>query len=283
MSYEEDEYDGFDDYKEIDRSRDLRGERSSHDRRDDRDDRSSSSEGRYRRREDDRDTKEERVDERRAYRRRRPPDTRRDKSTRGFDREKYEESVRNAIPYVPYAVVISEDMPEHFMDKLYTVIRDGNDARMTLRVPQENKEGPTYTSLLKKADYKERYAPWKGFNDTEDVDHKTTARAKTVYKKLVMTNAKDTGLTIAACKLNLIAGNSCQSPVAFLLIYTPDGATEISQISKETGFNAPYIRLARKLGIPVVNMANDGWDDRCYKIMGKYDLSPPEPSKYQRR
>lgn len=52
-----------------------------------------------------------------------------------------------------------------------------------------------------------------------------------------------------------ILGPECQTPVHFVVCYTPDGATQLSEFTPLSGGTRTAIRLAEIYGIPVWNLA----------------------------
>ena len=64
-----------------------------------------------------------------------------------------------------------------------------------------------------------------------------------------------------------IFGVDLQTPVDFVLCWTPDGAESHGQRSRKTGGTGQAISLASLRGIPVVNMRNEGWGQRVAAIL----------------
>lgn len=56
-----------------------------------------------------------------------------------------------------------------------------------------------------------------------------------------------------------VLGANLDSPVDFVLCWTPGGAT--------TGGTATAIKLARKHNIPVINMATEGWRETLESLL----------------
>lgn len=50
-----------------------------------------------------------------------------------------------------------------------------------------------------------------------------------------------------------------ETPVAFVLCWTKDGAMTESDVTKNTGGTGTAIKLAARMGIPVINMYHDDW------------------------
>jgi hypothetical protein len=63
-----------------------------------------------------------------------------------------------------------------------------------------------------------------------------------------------------------VLGVTLDSPVDFILCWTPDGAE--SKTSRRTGGTGQAIRLANSLDIPIINMKNEGWAERVKEILG---------------
>lgn len=52
-----------------------------------------------------------------------------------------------------------------------------------------------------------------------------------------------------------ILGPECDTPVSFVVCYTPDGATQLSEFTPKSGGTRTAIRLAEVHGIPIWNLA----------------------------
>jgi len=118
----------------------------------------------------------------------------------------------------------------------------------------------------------------------KDATDVTRGIAKEVHPRpdLIGQPKMATALDLHARNTNQIFGRDLQSPVDFVLAWTPDGA----ESEKETGYGRPgkpdtggtgqAIRLASMKGVPVINIAKPGWEARLQAILdGKEDKAAP--------
>lgn len=107
---------------------------------------------------------------------------------------------------------------------------------------------------------KEIYLPWAGFNGSAGVvPH--LARGEAIVEKLHPAWAR---LSQGAKKLHCrnafqVLGMNLNSPAAFVLCWTPDGAQSHAERTSKTGGTGMAISIASLRGIPVVNMARPDW------------------------
>lgn len=77
-----------------------------------------------------------------------------------------------------------------------------------------------------------------------------------------------------------IFGRKLDTPVDFVLVWTPDGVTTHKGRNQNTGGTGQAISLASLKGIPVINMAKDGWEAELEKVLNKPKTSStPTPKK----
>lgn len=104
---------------------------------------------------------------------------------------------------------------------------------------------------------KEIFVPWKGFNKSTStlfpdvMHHEKAATIHPVWDKLTPAVQK-----LHARNTMQILGKDLQSPVEFVLCWTPDGAENSSEVTKDTGGTGTAIRLASDSGILIYNLAN---------------------------
>lgn len=64
-----------------------------------------------------------------------------------------------------------------------------------------------------------------------------------------------------------VFGSDLNSPVDFVLVWTPDGVEHHDYRKRTTGGSGQAISLASLKGIPVINLANDNWKDKIKQII----------------
>jgi hypothetical protein len=73
---------------------------------------------------------------------------------------------------------------------------------------------------------------------------------------------------LMARNTNQVFGAGLDSPVDFVVCWTPDGAEHWSERTQATGGTGQAIEMASRKGIPVVNMARAGWRERIVGVCG---------------
>lgn len=157
-----------------------------------------------------------------------------------------------------YTIILDKDTPDYIVTDLIETraIYGMEKAGLRLRIGIPEKDGTSLDALVNETTRKQYMLPWKGFDDkpTDDVYGYTTQEAIKIFKQSTMAELPKGVYPIAALKVNLLLGRSCDNPSKFVLIWTPDAATSIADISKDTGWLASVIKLAEQNKIPVYNL-----------------------------
>jgi hypothetical protein len=117
----------------------------------------------------------------------------------------------------------------------------------------------------------EIWLPWKGFNKHTD----TGLYPEQIHYNLASTihpawdYLSQGPRALHARNTGQVLGKDLQTPVQFVLCYTPDGAESERKISKNTGGTGTAIRVADRFNIPVINMYNDNWLERLKEFVKK--------------
>lgn len=74
-------------------------------------------------------------------------------------------------------------------------------------------------------------------------------------------------LKLMARNTNQVFGRNLDSPVDFVLAWTKDGAESAKQRTRSTGGTGQAIAMASMKGVPVINLANEGWQTRLREIL----------------
>lgn len=164
-----------------------------------------------------------------------------------------------------YSIFLDKECPEFVLDDILEsgmiMKLEKANYRMRIGIPELN--GPDNNKLVQETLRRQFHIPWKGFNDIpeEDVYSYTTDCAKELLKKHVMVELPDNIMPIAAAKVNILMGRSCENPSKFCVLWTPDGAETVKELSRETGYLGTVIRLCNKFQIPVYNLSKASrWD-----------------------
>lgn len=113
------------------------------------------------------------------------------------------------------------------------------------------------------------YLPWRGFNGRSGAVRGNFVAAEAMAAKV---HPGWSFLSQGARKLHArncfqILGEQLNRPVSFVLCWTKDGAQNESETNGKTGGTRTAIVLADRLGIPVINMANEGWQGRLLNVL----------------
>lgn len=65
-----------------------------------------------------------------------------------------------------------------------------------------------------------------------------------------------------ARNVGIVLGDDLDTPIQFMICWTPDGAEKEQQVSKETGGTGTAIRLAARNNIPIFNFKNEDAESR---------------------
>jgi len=109
---------------------------------------------------------------------------------------------------------------------------------------------------------------------TRDATDTTRAIAKEIHPNPAA--LKPYPLNLMARNTNQIFGENLDSPVDFVLAWTPDGAESSADRSIKTGGTGQAIDMASRKGIPVINMAIPGWGLRVKAILDAKQSTPTQ-------
>jgi len=171
---------------------------------------------------------------------------------------------RNKIMRDCFTVILDSETPQYIIDDLVEtgLLSELESMGYHLRIGLPENGGLDTSPIRDKFKNHMLMLPWEGFNDTKGAYCTTTDCAKGIYKTNTMSELSDAVLTIAALKVNLLMGESCENPSKFVLIWTIDGAETTRDISKRTGYLSIAIKLANKNNIKVLNLNNSSaWED----------------------
>lgn len=115
------------------------------------------------------------------------------------------------------------------------------------------------------------FLPWRGFNNStsQDFDLPDLAMAARIAADH---HPAWSGLSMGEKKLHSrnvfqVLGHDLNTPVRFVLCWTPDGVEHGSKTTRLTGGTGSAIRVASSFGIPVFNMKNPDALHRLAKLL----------------
>ena len=98
-----------------------------------------------------------------------------------------------------------------------------------------------------------------------DATPRTIAIAKEIHPK--PNDLGESGLKLMARNTLQVFGGDLDSPVNFVLCWTPDGCEHWDTRTRETGGTGQAIEMASRKGIPVINMFNGDWKLRLQELL----------------
>lgn len=101
---------------------------------------------------------------------------------------------------------------------------------------------------------------------TKDANDQTRTIAREIHP--APKALKDYILDLMARNTNQIFGANLDTPVDFVLTWTPDGVESHLDRTQKTGGTGQAIEMASRKGVPVINMANEGWEAKLDAILG---------------
>ena len=113
------------------------------------------------------------------------------------------------------------------------------------------------------------YLPWKNFCGNKSIRFPPKPKAFEMASEIHpnWNYLKHGAKLLHARNMHQVLGDNLDIPSDFVLCWTPDGAESESQTSRTTGGTGSAIRLADRIGIPVVNLFNKGWKDKLGDIL----------------
>lgn len=113
----------------------------------------------------------------------------------------------------------------------------------------------------------EIWLPWAGFNDHAPTEFTTTPAHEAIAATLhpAWERLSRGPRLLHTRNVGQILGVDANTPVSFVLCWTPDGCESDTTRSRLTGGTGTAIGLASRLGIPVFNLANPNAKDRLIR------------------
>ena len=159
-------------------------------------------------------------------------------------------------PYVPIAMHVEKDFPEEAKTSLYNIASKLIAKKVTVRI---NADDPEFIKRLTDLSNKfvEVYVPWRNFNELQSKHSWNTITCKHIAQQHFMGWEKipDPVKAILSSQVRLIFGDRNNSVAMALITYTKDGASRVTELTKETGRPSFVIKVASSYGFPVINIA----------------------------
>ena len=162
-----------------------------------------------------------------------------------------------------YAGIGSRSAPPKVLGEMNAIARKLSDMGYTLRSGGAKGSDSAFESGA--GDKKEIYS-------STDATDLTRTIAKEIHPAPDKLNP--TVLNLMARNTNQIFGENLNTPADFVLTYTPDGAESSAERSMSTGGTGQAIDMASRKGVPVINMAKEGWQSRLVDVLSGKEKPP---------
>lgn len=156
--------------------------------------------------------------------------------------------------YQPIAVAFNKECPID-SSTIQPVIDRLNELHFTVRAGGDGV--PLTDHFEREVHNLELHLPWKNFNDKNSIHTFNPDNAFFIAKLYMPTyeSMKDGVKPILARNSRLVMGAKMNSPILFLITWTPDGVEHSRDKSMKTGTSAHVISIASALRVPIFNLA----------------------------
>jgi hypothetical protein len=158
-------------------------------------------------------------------------------------------------PYLPVAFFVEKETPPEIKQKFYHLASKLIGKGYTIRL---NPDDPDFVRQVQALSTKnvELYLPWRNFNQLESKHTFNTLTSKDVAQRHFPAWEKlpDAVKAMLASQVRMIFGDRNNSIALMLITFSPDGASRIAEITKDTGRVSFIIKMACSYGFSVVNM-----------------------------
>lgn len=178
-----------------------------------------------------------------------------------FNKFQRKPEVVTDIPYAPVAFFLDRGDPQDVKDRYYRYINLLIGKNITIRINGDDKE---FIAKLKELNYEklEIYIPWKNFNEIDSKFYYNGETSKLLAAKYMPVYDKlpDAVKALLARNARLLFGEKNNSCVLSLITWSPDAASRIMDIGKNTGRSSHVIKMALSNHISVLNVQKEGAD-----------------------
>lgn len=165
-------------------------------------------------------------------------------------------------PYLPVVVYIDRDFPDNIKDSLISFISKLISKGFTVRFNADDKS--IYDRIISLSNSKvEAHVPFNDFkqnrDDVEGIKSKFCWNSATTdhiaQQNFVAWDKLPKIVRILMSRnVRMLIGARNNSPAKFLITWSPDGATNATQVSTNTGNVGTYIKTADSLSVPIFNL-----------------------------
>ena len=172
-------------------------------------------------------------------------------------------------PYIPVTIYVDREFPPEVKSSIYNISSKLIAKGITIRVNGDDKDFLAKLQALSDV-HVEVYIPWRNFNEIESKHYFNTLTSKDLAMKHfpAYDRVPDAVKAMLARNVRMIFGDKNNSITLCLITWSKDGASRVSEITKETGRSSFVIRVAGSYGFPVVNIAKQTAENILEKTFG---------------
>jgi len=165
------------------------------------------------------------------------------------------------VPNTPIVFFVDKSYPEEIKNKIFHYINKLMSKKINIRINGDDKEFIEKVNELKYSNL-EIYIPFKGFNDIESKLYFNDETSKLIAAKYMPTIDKLPPVvqSLLARNARLLFGNKNDSCAVAIITWSPDGATKLLEIGKDTGRASHIIKMAVSNFISVLNLQKPNCD-----------------------
>lgn len=172
-------------------------------------------------------------------------------------------------PYIPVSIFVDREFPEDAKVTLLSIATKLLSKKITVRINGDDKE--FYEKLKGLSDpHLEVFIPWKNFNEIDSKHYFNTITSKHIAETHFQAWDKipDSVKAFLARNVRMIFGDKNNSITLCLITWSKDGASRISELTKDTGKSSFIIKTAASYGFPVVNISKSTSGNILEKTFG---------------
>lgn len=175
---------------------------------------------------------------------------------------------KSVTPTMTYAGIGSRSTPVEIKDKMTALAKELEVKGYTLNTGKpedENTKGGADEAFRKGATKKNLFG-------TADANERTKTIAKEIHPNPSALGSK--ALLYQARNTNQVFGRDLNTPIDFVIAWTPDALTNSKDRTIKSGGTGQAIDMASRKGIPVINMANANWREQLDDILSPKQNAP---------
>ena len=172
-------------------------------------------------------------------------------------------------PYIPVTIYVDREFPPEVKSSLYNIASKLIGKGITIRVNGDDKDFLGKLQALTDI-HVETYIPWKNFNEIDSKHYFNTLTSKDIATKHFQAwdRIPDAVKAMLARNVRMIFGDKNNSITLCLITWSKDGASRVSEVTKDTGKSSFIIKVASSYGFPVVNIAKQTAENILEKTFG---------------